>query len=132
MNKGTELLIAYDLLQSHPDLLNQGVKASDFFAVISFIMDTKDIESKEVFEQYINITDDINKLLYAYYSDIARTKSNLYKIGGLLLLLNKDENFYKSIEFKEFRNKRKQGLIKMFPAITTILEGLQYPMDSSQ
>lgn len=132
MNKGTELLIAYDLLQSHPNLLNQGVKSSDFFAVISYILDSKDIESKEVFEQYINITDDINKLLYTYYSDIARTKSNLYKIGGLLLLLNKDENFYKSNEFKEFRNKRKQGLIKMFPVIVTILEGLQYPMDSSQ
>lgn len=132
MNKGTELLIAYDLLQSHPNLLNQGVKSSDFFAVISYILDSKDIESKEVFEQYINITDDINKLLYAYYSDIARTKSNLYKIGGLLLLLNKDENFYKSNEFKEFRNKRKQGLIKMFPVIVTILEGLQYPMDLSQ
>jgi hypothetical protein len=130
--KGTEVLIAYDLIQSYPELINQGIKASDLFATISYILDSKDIESKEGFEQYIYITDEINKLLYIYYSEIARTKSNLFKIGGLLLLLNKDETFYQSNDFKEFRNKRRNGLIKMFPLISTTLEGLQYPMDSSQ
>lgn len=130
--KGTEVLIAYDLMQSYPELINQGIKASDLFAIISYILDDKDIKNKEAFEQYIHITDEINKLLYMYYSEVARTKSNLFKVGGLLLLLNKDETFYQSNEFKEFRNKRKSGLVKMFPLILTTLEGLQYPMDSSQ
>lgn len=129
---GTEVSIAYDLMQLYPELINQGIKASELFAIISYILDSKDIESKEGFKQYIYITDEINKLLYMYYSEIARTKSNLFKVGGLLLLLDKDETFYQGNEFKEFRSKRKNGLIKMFPAIITILEGLQYPMDSSQ
>lgn len=123
--------ITLDLLNAYPSITNLDCEYAELLGVISYILDSKHINSREGFENYIYLTNTLNKLLTLYYHPKV-VNTPLFKPDGILLLLNKDDNFYSSNEFLNLRTNRKVALLRQFPTITSLLECLQYQEDLIQ
>lgn len=120
--------ITLDLLNTYPSLTTLDCEYAELLGVISYILDGKHINSREGFENYIHLTNTLNKLLTLYYHPKV-VNTSLFKPDGILVLLNKDDSFYSSNEFHNLRANRRVALHKQFPAITSLLECLQYQED---
>lgn len=118
-----------ELSTNSPDLVDLGLHEA--LALTSYILDERSISTKEAFIHYLEMTEVINKLLNQYYNPKVVVHP-LFKPGGMLTLKDESGEFHLSDRFHKARELHKSTILKQFPNISSILEGLQYPKNSSQ